>query len=184
MKGLAEFALASLMAALTGLGARVAVPIGPTPFTLQSLFVLLSGLWLRPPVAALAMVLYLALGASGVPWFSQGRAGLEIVRGAGGGYLLGFVVAAWMASRYARPRLAKTANQPRLQAYRALLPPLGAATAALLALGAVWSSFATGQTLSATFSTETGPLIPGALLKLALAVAIGVEVQRAGRELA
>lgn len=183
MNRLGEFALAVVMAALTGLGAWIAVPVGPTPVTLQSFFAMLAGLWLPPQTAALSMVLYIALGASGVPWFSQGNSGLEIVQGRNGGYLLGLVVAAWIASRYARPRLQKSARQPRLQVYRALLPPLAAATAALLLLGAIWSSFSTGQSWSATFSGETGRLIPGALLKLALLLIVAVEAQRVGQEL-
>lgn len=179
MNRLGEFALVAAMAALTGLGAWVAVPIGPTPVTLQSLGALLAGLWLPPPAAALSMALYIALGASGVPWFSQGKSGLDIVLGSNGGYLLGFVVAAWMTSRYARPKLQRSTHQPHLQAYRDLLPPLAAATAAILLCGAVWSSFATGETWSTTFAAGVGPLIPGALVKLALALVIGVEAQRA-----
>lgn len=90
----------ALLAALTGAGALIAVPIGPlspVPITLQTLFVLLAGLILGPRGGVTAMLLYMAAGAVGLPVFAGGRAGLAVFAGPTGGFLLSFVLMAWMA---------------------------------------------------------------------------------------
>jgi biotin transport system substrate-specific component len=81
--------------------ARIVIPTQPVPFTGQTFGVLLVGgaLGFRRGLAAL--LLYLAIGAVGVPVYAEGRAGLAIVQGATGGYLIGFVLAAAVVGRLA-----------------------------------------------------------------------------------
>jgi biotin transport system substrate-specific component len=81
--------------------ARVVIPTQPVPFTGQTFGVLLVGgaLGFRRGLAAL--LLYLAIGAIGVPVYSEGRAGIAVIQGATGGYLIGFVVAATVVGRLA-----------------------------------------------------------------------------------
>jgi biotin transport system substrate-specific component len=81
--------------------ARVVIPTLPVPFTGQTFGVLLVGgaLGFRRGLAAL--LLYLAIGAIGVPVYSEGRAGIAVIQGATGGYLIGFVVAAALVGRLA-----------------------------------------------------------------------------------
>ena len=102
-----ELALAALFAALTAVGALVAIPFfGPVPFTLQVLFVLLAGLALGPRLAALAMVAYIVLGLV-APVYAGGSSGFGALFGPAGGYIWGFVLAAiivgLLASRVERP---------------------------------------------------------------------------------
>ena len=89
----------SVLACVIGVGfaAQVRIPVPGTdvPLTLQSLAVLLCGFWLAPRVAATGMLAYLALGAAGVPVYAPGSFGLA---GGTGGYLVGFVVGAWLVS--------------------------------------------------------------------------------------
>jgi biotin transport system substrate-specific component len=82
-------------AALTALGAQIEIPHQPVPYTLQTLFVLLSGAVLGRRNGALSQLLYVALGMSGVPVFSSWGFGLARVLGPTGGYLLAFPVAAF-----------------------------------------------------------------------------------------
>ena len=86
--GIAAFTL------LTGLGASVWVPLPgtPVPLTLQTFFVLAAGLALGARDGALSQLLYLGLGAAGVPIFA-GAGGMAALLGPTGGYLLGFVLA-------------------------------------------------------------------------------------------
>jgi biotin transport system substrate-specific component len=89
-------------AALVALGARLSVPLGPVPMTLQVPFVLLAGVFLGPRHGAASMALYLGAGALGLPVFAAGG-GLGYLLGPSGGYLAGFVPAAavsgWLAGR-------------------------------------------------------------------------------------
>jgi biotin transport system substrate-specific component len=89
--------LASLMAALTAVGAYIHIPIGPVPIVLSTLFVLLSGLLLGSRWGLISMGLYLLVGAMGIPVFAGGKGGLAHFFGPTGGYLFGYVLSAWVA---------------------------------------------------------------------------------------
>jgi biotin transport system substrate-specific component len=88
--------LASLMAALTAVGAYVHVPIGPVPIVLSTFFVILSGLLLGSRWGPASMGLYLLVGAIGMPVFAGGKGGLAHFIGPTGGYLFGYVLASWI----------------------------------------------------------------------------------------
>ena len=88
--------LASLMAALTAVGAYLHVPLGPVPIVLTNLFVLLAGLILGSRWGLTSMGVYLMVGALGMPVFAGGKGGVAYFLGPTGGYLLGFALAAWV----------------------------------------------------------------------------------------
>jgi biotin transport system substrate-specific component len=79
---------------LTFLGAKIEIPTQPVPYTLQTMFVLLSGAFLGPYFGALSQLLYLALGSVGLPVFAGPIAGFAKLLGPTGGYLLAFPVSA------------------------------------------------------------------------------------------
>ena len=88
--------LASLMAALTAVGAYIYVPIGPVPIILSTLFVILSGLLLGSRWGLTSMALYLLVGAIGLPVFAGGKGGFAHFMGPTGGYLFGYLLASWI----------------------------------------------------------------------------------------
>lgn len=67
---------------------------GPVPITLQTFGVLLTGAVLGARRGFLAVLLYLAVGAAGLPVFADGRSGLGVFAGPSVGYLVGFPLAA------------------------------------------------------------------------------------------
>jgi biotin transport system substrate-specific component len=67
---------------------------GPVPITLQTFGVLLSGAVLGARRGFLAVLLYVAAGAAGLPIFSGGASGLAVLQGPSAGYLIGFPLAA------------------------------------------------------------------------------------------
>jgi biotin transport system substrate-specific component len=69
---------------------------GAVPITAQSLGVMLAGAILGPRRGALAVVVFLALVAIGLPLLAGGRGGLGVFAGPSIGYLVGFPVAAWV----------------------------------------------------------------------------------------
>ncbi len=86
--------------AALALASQFALPLPgtPVPLTLQPLIVVLAGLVLGPIDAAVAMVLYLGLGAAGLPVFQPiGAPGIARLMGPTGGYLLAYPVAAAVA---------------------------------------------------------------------------------------
>lgn len=89
---------ASLFAALTAIGAfiKIPIPVSPVPITLQVFFVLLAGLVLGSRWAGTGMAVYIILGIIGFPVFSGGSSGIGVMLGPTGGYLIGFVPAAFV----------------------------------------------------------------------------------------
>ena len=87
---------ASLFAALTAIGAYITIPLGPIPFTLQVVFVLLAGGMLGSKWGSISMVVYTLLGIAGLPVFSGGASGIGVILGPTGGYIIGFIAAAFV----------------------------------------------------------------------------------------
>uniref|UniRef100_A0A7C4W0Z6 Biotin transporter n=1 Tax=Desulfatirhabdium butyrativorans TaxID=340467 RepID=A0A7C4W0Z6_9BACT len=90
---------AALFAALTAAGAYLAIPIGPVPIILQNMFVLLAGLMLGSKWGSISIGLYLFAGAIGFPVFSGGTGGIARLIGPTGGYLIGFLAAAYITGK-------------------------------------------------------------------------------------
>jgi biotin transport system substrate-specific component len=93
---LKQMILASLFAALTGLGAFLVIPTYPVPFTLQTLFSYLAAMLLGTKIAVLSQLIYLCLGLVGLPVFAAGKAGPGVLVGPTGGYLWGFIISAYL----------------------------------------------------------------------------------------
>ena len=84
---------------LTVISAQISIPIKPVPFTLQTMVVLLAGAFLGAKNGAYSQVLYIFLGAIGLPVFAQtadGTMGFARLIGPTGGYLLAFPIAAYL----------------------------------------------------------------------------------------
>src|SRR5882672_9669716 len=97
-----------LGAVLVALAAQVSIPLPgtPVPMTLQPMAVLLVGGLLGARLGALSMILYLAMGAAGLPVFTPSPLllpGIARLFGQTGGYLLAYPVAAWAVGRFADP---------------------------------------------------------------------------------
>ena len=81
----------ALFTAFIIIGAYISIPIpiGPVPIVLSDFFVMLTGLFLGWKYGLVCTVLYLLLGALGLPVFAGGRAGLAVILGPTGGFLFG-----------------------------------------------------------------------------------------------
>jgi biotin transport system substrate-specific component len=95
-KLITDFALVFLGITLTAVAAQLQIPASPVPFTFQTLTVLLIGATYGKARASITMLGYVLLGALGLPIFAGGAAGVEKLFGATGGFLVGFIVAAYL----------------------------------------------------------------------------------------
>lgn len=163
---------AALMAAVTAVAAQIAIPLFPVPFTLQVFAVVLTGLLLGPRYGALAMTIYLLVGAVGVPVFAGFRGGLGIVLGPTGGYLVSYPLAAAIAGLAAHA----AANALRR---RALTLSAIAGTAALVviyAFGMTWLMIAAQLPFLVALAQGVLPFVAFDLIKVGLAALVGVAV--------
>ena len=158
-------ALAVLLGvALVAIAAQIAIPLPgtPVPLTLQPLAVLLVGALLGPSLGAGSMILYLALGAAGLPVFTPyGLPGLARLVGPTGGYLLAYPVAAFAVG--------KIAGDGRRVARLALA---AAAGLVLIHLGGLTQLAILTGSGSGAVRLGTAPFIVGDLAKLVIAVLV------------
>lgn len=106
---------ASLFAALTAAGAYIQIPIpfSPVPVTLQVFFVLLAGCILKSKWGSLSMIVYSLLGIAGLPVFAGGSSGIGVLLGPTGGYIIGFILAAYIIGKLSE-KTEKSTRSPLL----------------------------------------------------------------------
>ncbi len=152
---------------LVALSAQIAVGY-PVPITAQTFVVLMLAALLGPRRSALCLLAYIAEGAAGLPVFAQGKAGFAALLGPTGGYLIGFVPAAYIVGFLARK------GWDRRISTTIIAMILG--NIIIYAFGLLWL-FAL-LWLSGRLDLHTAlagglyPFIPGDLLKIALAAAV------------
>ncbi|NOZ59004.1 MAG: biotin transporter BioY [Euryarchaeota archaeon] len=166
-----KLALSLMFAGLTGMGAqlRLYLPFTPVPITGQVFFVLLSGMVLGRRYGALSMALYAGLGALGVPWFAGGAAGLEVLLGATGGYILGFILAAYLIGHYTHSYVASRSLASQLTL-------MFSGVAVIYLVGAVQLALVSGLSPAKALALGVLPFVPGDILKAIAAVAVGASV--------
>jgi len=162
-----------LFAAATSATAPVDMvhPLAPNvPITLQTLWVYLAGIVLGPLWAGVAFTLYLLAGLIGLPVFAGGNAGLGVILGPTGGFLIGFPLAAMTIGvvTHGTDGLTPPADVPIPRLVGALL----AGTAVVYAAGAIGYSLVQAIGLVAAVSAVVVPFLPVAGLKVAVTVAI------------
>jgi len=84
---------------LLGLFAHLAIPLSPVPIATQPTLVLLLAVLLGSKRAPAAVAGFLAQGALGFPVFANGMAGIGVLVGPRGGYLFGYLVAAYVVGK-------------------------------------------------------------------------------------
>lgn len=94
-----DMALVAMFTSLTAVGAFISIPLGPVPITLQTLFVILSGILLGPKLGALSQIVYIILGLIGIPIFAGFTGGPQSLLKPSFGFLIGFVFAAYLVGK-------------------------------------------------------------------------------------
>jgi len=160
--------LASLMAALTAVGAYIHVPIGPVPIILSTLFAVLSGLLLGSRWGLVSMGLYLLVGAIGMPVFAGGKGGFAHFFGPTGGYLFGFALASWITGFVAE----RSRGSLTLDVFAVIVGSL-----AIYALGVPWLKMVTHMSWSKTFMAGVIPFLIGDAIKAFVVIALARSVR-------
>jgi biotin transport system substrate-specific component len=159
---------ASLMAALIAVGAFLAIPVGPVPIVLQNMFVLLAGLLLGSRWGAASVAIYLLAGACGLPVFAGGSGGVGHLIGPLGGYLLGFLAAAWVVGYVAERANGKIVAEVAAMAAGSLI---------IYGLGVFWLKTMLGLSLHKALAVGMYPFLIGDALKIAAAVPIARSIR-------
>ena len=150
-------------AGLVSLAAQIEIPLGftPVPISGQTFAVLLVGASLGPVLGASSLLLYFFVGLVGAPVYSGGDGGWEIVKGATGGYLVGFIVAAALTGWLAQRRWDRRFNS----AVAAML----SGSVVIYLFGLPWLARTANLDLTGTLEAGLDPDVIGDLIKPCLA---------------
>jgi biotin transport system substrate-specific component len=153
-------------AGLVALAAQIEIMLGftPVPISGQTFAVLLVGAAYGPLLGASSLLLYFFVGLLGAPVYSGGDGGWEIVKGATGGYLVGFIAAALLTGWLAQRRWDRRFNS----AVAAMLT----GSVVIYAFGLPWLAHVGDYDTLAVLEAGLYPFIVGDLIKLYLAGAL------------
>jgi biotin transport system substrate-specific component len=155
--------LVALGVLFTALLAQVAVPVpgSPVPITGQTLAVVLTAASLGPLRGTAVQVLYILAALVGLPFYSEASGGYEVVFGATGGYVVGFIPAAYLIGLAAK----HGADRNLLKS----VPLFLAGQAVIFAVGVPWLAASTGMTAAEALDAGFYPFILGGIVKAAVA---------------
>ena len=150
-------------ALLTALLAQVSIPVAgsPVPITGQTLAVVVTAAALGPVRGFAGQALYVLLGAVGLPFYSGADGGLHVVTGATGGYLIGFLPAAYLIGLAAR--------QGQDRRITRALPLFALGQLVIFAIGVPWLAVVAHLDAAQAIDAGFTPFIVGGLVKAAIA---------------
>lgn len=160
--------LCALFAALIAVCTQIQLPIGPVPITLSLLPVLLSAALLDKRYAALSSLVYLLMGLVGLPVFTGLTGGPGKLFGVTGGYIIGYVlcafIAAWMMEKWGR-------------AWWKQALAMAVGVLVCYAFGTAWFMATKGTGLWTSLTLCVFPFLPGDALKIAVAVLLSKRLE-------
>lgn len=156
-----QLILYSLFAALTAILSQISIPLPftPVPINLATLSVLLSGAILGKNGGAISQLVYVLLGAIGLPVFAKFSSGIQIILGPTGGYIIGYIIAAFIVGMITE-KYAKSMITYIISMIVGII--------ACYILGTSWFIHVTGSGLITALTMCVFPFIIGDLIKIVL----------------
>jgi biotin transport system substrate-specific component len=157
----------ALFAAIIGILAQVSIPLpfSPVPITGQTLAIGLAATILGRKYGTISLLLYLAIGAIGIPVFAGGAAGFAVLIGPTGGYLIGFIPTVFIIAYY----IEKT----RFTVLNAMIANTIGMFVTLI-IGTVWLKIASSLNWNDALTFGFYPFIILGLVKAYVASALGI----------
>lgn len=160
----------ALFAALTAVISQFSIPIGPVPINLATLAVFIAGAVMGAKYGAISQLVYVLLGAVGLPVFAGFNGGVHVLVGPTGGYILGYIAAAWLVGLLTK-HFGKSVW--------GLIPPMVAGLVLCYLMGTVWFMTVTKTGLWVSLTLCVFPFLIGDALKIAAAVALVPQLRKA-----
>lgn len=173
----ADMVLCAMCAAITCVLAPISVPIGPIPISLCTFAVMLAGVLLGAKLGFVSQLIYVLLGAVGLPVFAGYTAGLAKIAGVTGGYIVGYpflaLVIGLIYGKFGRG--CADVKRKVLWMFIGMI----AGTAVLYAIGTVWYCVLSGNGVIAALGACVIPFLPGDFLKMVVVAIVSVPVEKA-----
>lgn len=162
-----DMTITALFAAIICVLAPWSFSAGAVPITLASFAVYLAAVVLGWKRGTIAVLIYVLLGAVGLPVFSGAAGGLGKIVGATGGYIIGYIPLALIAGLFADKYEKTWANVAGM-----LLGSL-----VLYALGTAWFCVSLGKDLGYAMGVCVLPFLPGDAIKIALVTILSIKLR-------
>jgi len=159
-----QLAVTALMAAVMCVLGPLSIPIGPVPISLTNFVIYLSVFLLGTQMGTVSYLVYLLIGAAGLPVFSAYSGGLAKLAGPTGGYLIGFIPMAIISGVF----LSRSRGRRWFSALGMVLGTLVA-----YALGTAWFVILMKCGVWYALTVCVFPFLPGDAVKIVAALAIG-----------
>lgn len=145
----------------------IPLPFSPVPFSLGTMAIYFIALILGPKSGTISVLLYLLLGAVGLPVFSGFTGGPGKLFGPTGGYLLGYVVLTFVCGLFVQ------------KSHRKVMTLLGMllGTFFCYTLGSIWLACQLSLTIKEALAIGVLPYLPGDIAKIALALILGTTLR-------
>ena len=164
-----QMAVTALMAAALCVLGPLSVPIGAIPISLSNFVICLTVWLLGPKFGTLSVAVYLLIGLVGVPVFSGYGAGIAKLAGPTGGYLVGYLLLAFIGGLF----IEKSKGQPVISGIGLVL-----GDAACYVLGTAWFVFQIQCDLGYALSVCVYPFIALDLAKIVVSCIVGALLRK------
>lgn len=165
-----EMAMCGIMAALMCIAGPLSVPIGPIPVTLTNLVIYFALAVIGTRLTLVSYVIYLLLGAAGLPVFSGFAGGLAKLSGPTGGYLVGFILMILIGGVIYE----RSARKPVIGGAGMFL-----GLAAAYVFGTAWFVYQMEVGVGYALTVCVWPFVPFDLVKIVLGILVGSTVRKA-----
>lgn len=160
----------ALFAALICIASPFSIQAGPIPITLATFAVMLSGTVLGGKRGMAAVVVYILIGAVGLPVFSGFKGGLGVLFGATGGYIIGYIPLVFISGVFAN--MNTKINRVAMSVIGMVL-----GTVALYTFGTAWFMFISKSDLANALTLCALPCLPGDTIKIVCVSAVSVPLR-------
>ncbi len=168
MKHIKSLTLRAILAAVICVIAPLSIPVGAIPVTAATLIIYIVCACMDMSFSVPAVLLYIFLGAFGLPVFSGFSGGFQILSGATGGFIIGYIpcaaVISLMCSRY-----------PRKKFIYPLSMAIGTVTCYLF--GILWFIYISRTSVSSAGGAVILPFIVGDIIKIAVACTVSIPLK-------
>lgn len=169
---------AALLAALLCVIAPWSIPIKPVAITLATMAVIFVTMVIGWKLGLLVCLVYLLIGAVGVPVFSNFQGGFAKLTGSTGGYLIGYFALVLVGGIFHDTVAMKFYDRNKIIYYLLSFVGFIIGTAALYALGTAYYMYISKTPLKAAIAGCVIPFIPGDIIKTIIGVVLGDIIRR------
>ncbi len=147
----------------------IPLPFSLVPITLQTFGVMLVGCLLKPKLAFYVLVIYIMIGAVGIPVFSGFQSGIGTLVGPTGGYIIAFLIGAVLIS---------VISKNSLNFWRLFTANIIGGILVIHLIGTFWLAYSTSMGLKQAFLVGSIPYLIGDILKALLAAQVAIIISK------